>query len=113
MDFPSRTQFAWPTFLEDGTHTDEWCQNPNNVCILDFFRYFDTERFSKLNLYFIECSTSSIYVSNLRKFTKHKIFMDALTFSQSFLYLQNKFIFSHILRCFYRNLLLLIFFYYS
>ncbi|KAJ6646156.1 hypothetical protein Bhyg_01367 [Pseudolycoriella hygida] len=29
-DYAPRTQFAWPTFLDDGTHTDEWCQNPSN-----------------------------------------------------------------------------------
>jgi glucose/arabinose dehydrogenase len=25
------TQFAWPTFMNDGTHTDEWCRNATNV----------------------------------------------------------------------------------
>lgn len=31
MDFPPRMQFAWPTFMNDGTHSDEWCQNQDNV----------------------------------------------------------------------------------
>ncbi|XP_037042784.1 uncharacterized protein BB_0024-like [Bradysia coprophila] len=30
LNYPSRTQFAWPTFLDDGTHTDAWCQDPSN-----------------------------------------------------------------------------------
>jgi glucose/arabinose dehydrogenase len=25
------TQWADPTFIDDGTHTDAWCQNPANV----------------------------------------------------------------------------------
>lgn len=28
---PPGTQFAWPTFLDDGTHSDEWCNNVENV----------------------------------------------------------------------------------
>jgi len=24
------TQFAWPSFMNDGVHTDEWCRNPGN-----------------------------------------------------------------------------------
>lgn len=31
MDYPPRMQFAWPSFYNDGTTTDEWCQDPNNV----------------------------------------------------------------------------------
>lgn len=25
------TQFAWPTFMNDGIHSDEWCRNTTNV----------------------------------------------------------------------------------
>jgi glucose/arabinose dehydrogenase len=25
------TQFAWPTFMNDGTHSDDWCRNITNV----------------------------------------------------------------------------------
>jgi len=28
--YPSSTQFAWPTFLNDTIHTDPWCQSPTN-----------------------------------------------------------------------------------
>lgn len=30
-DAEPKTQFAWPSFMDDGIHTDEWCRNPNNV----------------------------------------------------------------------------------
>lgn len=30
-NYPPRTQFAWPTFLDDGTHSDAWCQDTSNV----------------------------------------------------------------------------------
>lgn len=29
-DYPVGTQFAWPTFMDDGIHTDDWCRNPTN-----------------------------------------------------------------------------------
>jgi glucose/arabinose dehydrogenase len=28
--YSAGTQFAWPSFMNDGVHTDEWCRNPNN-----------------------------------------------------------------------------------
>jgi len=28
--YPKGSQFAWPSFMTDGTHTDEWCRNTNN-----------------------------------------------------------------------------------
>lgn len=37
LNYPPRTQFAWPTFLDDGTHTDAWCQDPANVRRKRFF----------------------------------------------------------------------------
>jgi len=27
---PAGTQFAWPSFMNDGVHTDEWCRNTAN-----------------------------------------------------------------------------------
>lgn len=34
---PRGEQFAWPTFMSDGIHTDSWCKDPKNVISLNLF----------------------------------------------------------------------------
>jgi len=31
LDFPAGTQFVWPSFMDDGIHSDVWCRNSSQV----------------------------------------------------------------------------------